>query len=188
MVWNRQLAHASFLSVPLTCCCSYNWSGGRIVGFVIAAVCFSIACVILIYSCCLVRRRRRAYAAWHVSWTSMCCALRATVSLSDFCADGGLSRAGRPHSASLGVLHLGAQAMLHREARGLPAVSHIIRTAQPRKLAEPSSLLQANQVQHQHQQPGYPTQQGYQQGYPAQNSYMPSGYQPRGEQYAGQNQ
>ena len=78
--------------------------------------------------------------------------------------------------------------MLHREARGLPAVSHIILTVQLRQLDELLSLLQANQVQHQHQQPGYPTQQGYQQEYPAQNSYVPAGYQPRGEQYAGQNQ
>ena len=69
-------AYAHFLSLPHTCCCSYNWSGGRIVGIVIAAICFAIACAILIYSCCLVRRRRRAYAAWHVSWTLICCAMR----------------------------------------------------------------------------------------------------------------
>ena len=75
-------ASAYFLSLPHTCCCSYNWSGGRIVGIVIAAVCFAIACAILIYSCCLVRRRRRAYAAWHVSLSLMCCALRSSVSLS----------------------------------------------------------------------------------------------------------
>lgn len=93
-------------------------------GIVIAAICFAVACAILIYSCCLVQRRRRAYANWHVSGMLLCYALRSSVSLSDCFADGGATTACCHRSCQPGVLnafpesvYIMPQAMLLREAR-----------------------------------------------------------------------